>query len=223
MFIEVLVSRVKRAWFYIGRITNSQKNDANKQAGQDIVTETLWLRFSLIRTLHLKKCGHTFICALCVLLKNIQDTLLSPCPSVVTVTTVAVQGRAVFFYSHPLRQGVFFTFVSSRFWGESQQTSIMKIPMLLLQSTWFGLVSLHTREVSCLFPFPVNLISRFLDTCLSQASCVSCPSRPGSSHAAYPAPTAQLSLTNSLQALPTSGRTGPPSVHVGCGGRTGMS
>lgn len=70
---------------------------------------------------------------------------------------------------------------------------------------------------------PVNLISRFLDTCLSQASCVSCPSRPGSSHAAYPAPTAQLSLTNSLQALPTSGRTGPPSVHVGCGGRTGMS
>lgn len=88
-----------------------------------------------------------------MLLKNIQDTLLSPCPSVVTVTTVAVQGRAVFFYIHPLRQGVFFTFVSSRFWGKSQQTSIMKIPMLLLQSTWFGLGSLHTREVSCLFPF----------------------------------------------------------------------
>lgn len=81
----------------------------------------------------------------------------------------------------------------------------------------------HSRSVLPLPIFPVNLISRFLDTCLSQASCVSCPSRPGSSHAAYPAPTAQLSLTNSLQALPTSGRTGPPSVHVGCGGRTGMS
>lgn len=119
MFIEVLVSRVKRAWFYIGRITYSQKNNVNKQAGQNRVTETLWLRFSLIRTLHLKKCGHIFVCALCMLLENIQDTLLSPCPSVVTLTTVVVQDRAVFFYIHPLRQGVFFTYVSSRFWEKS--------------------------------------------------------------------------------------------------------
>lgn len=112
----------------------------------------LWLRVSHLN-LASQKSGHIFICALCVLLKNIQDTLLSPCPSVVTLTTVGVQDRAVFFYIHPLRQGVFFP-MSPQGSGESQQTSIMKIP--ILQSTWFGLGSLHTIEVSCLFPSPLN-------------------------------------------------------------------
>lgn len=138
------------------------------------------------------------ICALCVLLKNTQDTLLSPCPSVVTLTTVGVQDRAVFFYIHPLRQGVFFP-VSSRCWGKPTDQH-HENPHSTEHMVRPGLPT-HYRSVPPL-PITPQPISRFLVPCPFQESY-------GSSQAAYPAPTAQLSLANSLQALPTSGWTGP--------------
>lgn len=123
-------------------------------------------------------------------------TLLSLCPSVVTLPTAGKQDRAVFFYLHPLRQEVIFP-MSPQGSGRKPTDQHYENPHVI-STKHMVQPGLYTQEVSCLFPSPLNLISRFLVTCLSQELYVSCPSRRGSSHTAYPAPTAQLSLTNSL-------------------------
>lgn len=93
-------------------------------------------------------------------------------------------GQSCFLLHPSLETRGVFPYVSSRFWGESQQTSIMKIPMLFLQSIWFGLGSLHTQEVSCLFPSPLNPSPDSLSLALPRSRMS--PAPPGLAQATLP-------------------------------------
>lgn len=227
MFIEVLASSVNSAWFHVGRITHSQKNRLNKQAGQD--------RCSPIRTLHLKSVA-IYLHRLCTAQRH-PGHVVKPVSWCSHLDYGGGAGKGSFLLNPSTKTRGTFSYVPSKFWRKKKPTDQHhENPHFFFsyKAHGFSQGSLYTAEVGDLarkallvLPLPVTpQLHLQAPHHLPFSGGIACP-LPLQAWVKPRCPptqplTVQLALINSPQALPTSWQTGPSSMHPGRGGQRGM-